>query len=123
MSVIEKVKVNEQEKAILLAKAVKEGLILAVDKVRGNNRLSSLFHFTEVADTYITETLEERFRGINNIRVISASTDTIVAGAIVQVELDNTLYDINVIINFSASGITYATIKTYKLVNSSTERV
>jgi len=123
MSVIEKTRVSEQEKKILLAKAVKEGLILAVNKARSNKKLSSLFRFDDLADTFISKTLEDRFRGIDRIRLLWASTDYIIADTKVQVEIGNILYDIRVTINFSANEITYAEIKTYKLLDSTTERI
>jgi len=120
---IEKAKVSKEQKKILLAKAVKEGLILAVNKVRSNNKLGELFHFDEIAETFIRLSVEQKFKNIDNVRVMWASTDTIFAVAHVEIDVGKTMYSIRVTINFSAHGIAYAEIKTYRLVDSTTERV
>jgi len=123
MSVIEKAKVSKEQKKILLAKAVKEGLILAVNKVRSNNRLGELFRFDEIAETFIRFSVEQKFKNIDNVRVMWASTDMIFAVAHVEIDVGKTMYSIRVTINFSAHGITYAEIKTYRLADTTTERV
>jgi len=118
MSAIEKAKVREQDEKALLAKAVKEALISAVNKAESTKNAN----FAEIAEAFIRTEINRKVSGVKNIRVIHAKTDWAFAEAEVEITSGNTMYKVIVTASLSWKKVVYAEVNKYRLVDYMVEK-